>query len=276
MARLVAFPYYGGKSRHLSWLLPLLPECGHFIEPFCGSCSVLLNRTPSKIETINDIDSNIVNFFKMLRDRSDELIRLLNLTPYSREEFVRCQEPAKDSLEQARRTYVRLRQGYSAIPSNKTKGQWSLTVNPSAVGSPKVRAMTRSIDNNLDKIVDRLRRIQIDCDDALTMIKHYDHSDVLFYCDPPYIHDARDKGSRSAYVATEMADIDHIKLSEYLHNCRAKVAISGYQCDLYNELYQDWYRHDKETITSATPLKSKPKRVESLWTNYEVREAVVG
>ena len=273
MARLVPFPYYGGKCYHLSWLLPLLPDCGHFIEPFCGSASVTLNRQPSKLETINDIDSNIVNFFRVLRDRSDELIRVLKLTPYSREEFVQCQKPTDDELEQARRTYVAMRQGYSAIPSMKTKGNWSFTRDPNHSASAKVFATYNSIDNNLGKIITRLRQVQIDCYDSLKVIPLYDNPNVLFYCDPPYVHRSRGKGSQSSYGTAEMSDDDHRQLSSVLRDCKGKVAISGYRSDLYDKLYHDWYRHDKETITSATLLKSKPKRVESLWTNYEVTNA---
>ncbi len=88
--RLIAFGWYGGKFRHLSWLLPLPPECNHYCEPFSGSAAVLLNRTPSPVETYNDIDGEVVNFFRVLRDQKDQLIETIGLTPFSREEFYRA------------------------------------------------------------------------------------------------------------------------------------------------------------------------------------------
>src|SRR5271169_2246469 len=85
--KLILFGYYGGKFSHLDWLLPLLPECHHYCEPFAGSGAVLLNRRPSPIETFNDLDGEVVNFFRSLRDEKEKLIEAIGLTPFSREEF---------------------------------------------------------------------------------------------------------------------------------------------------------------------------------------------
>jgi DNA adenine methylase len=85
--KLIAFGWYGGKFSHLNWLLPMLPTCHHYCEPFAGSAAVLLNRPPSPVETYNDIDGEVANFFRVLRDQKDELIEKIGLTPFSREEF---------------------------------------------------------------------------------------------------------------------------------------------------------------------------------------------
>ena len=85
--KLIAFGWYGGKFSHLDWLLPLLPKCLHYCEPFAGSGAVLMNREPSPVETYNDIDGEVVNFFKVLRESKEELIEQIALTPFSREEF---------------------------------------------------------------------------------------------------------------------------------------------------------------------------------------------
>ena len=110
--KLIAFGWYGGKFSHLDWLMPLLPECHHYCEPFAGSGAVLLNRKPSPIETYNDLDGEVVNFFRILRDQKEAMIEALALTPFSREEFaIACQiGPELTSLERARRFYVRARQ----------------------------------------------------------------------------------------------------------------------------------------------------------------------
>ena len=106
--KVIAFGWYGGKFSHLSWLLPLLPECHHYCEPFAGSAAVLLNRPPSPVETYNDIDGEVVNFFKVLRDRREELIQAIALTPFSREEFATAVTSPREPIgevEQARRFF---------------------------------------------------------------------------------------------------------------------------------------------------------------------------
>jgi hypothetical protein len=103
--RKIAFGWYGGKFNHLNWLLPLLPYTHHYCEPFGGSAAVLLNRQPSPVETYNDIDGEVVNFFRVLRDQTDELMKTIALTPFSRKEFaLAVSRPAKDlpDLERAR------------------------------------------------------------------------------------------------------------------------------------------------------------------------------
>ena len=87
--KMIAFGYYGGKFSHLDFILPLLPtHYQHYCEPFGGSAAVLINRPPAPVETYNDLDSEVANFFRVLRDDSDALIRRIALTPFSREELV--------------------------------------------------------------------------------------------------------------------------------------------------------------------------------------------
>lgn len=87
MSKLIAFRWYGGKFNHLDWLLPLLPQTQHFCEPFAGSAAVLINRSPSPVETYNDIDGDVANFFRVLREQKEMLIEAIGLTPFSREAF---------------------------------------------------------------------------------------------------------------------------------------------------------------------------------------------
>ncbi len=110
--KLIPFGWYGGKFSHLDWLLPLLPECHHYCEPFAGSGAVLLNRKPSPVETYNDLDGEVVNFFKVLRNKKEKLIEAIGLTPFSREEFaLACKlHPGLSAFERARRFYIRARQ----------------------------------------------------------------------------------------------------------------------------------------------------------------------
>ncbi|MCH8172646.1 MAG: DNA adenine methylase [Proteobacteria bacterium] len=122
----IIFGWYGGKYSHLNWLLPLLPDCHHYCEPFAGSAAVLLNREPSAIETYNDIDGDVANFFRILRKNPKDLKRSLSLTPFSREEFFKsiCKsEDAIDDLERARQFYIRARQARTGLAQTATLGR---------------------------------------------------------------------------------------------------------------------------------------------------------
>src|SRR5260370_21845968 len=126
MGKLIAFGWYGGKFSHLGWLLPLLPKTRHFCEPFAGSAAVLLNREPSPIETYNEIDGEVVNFFRVLRDQKEELIEAIGLTPFSRAEFElafsQAETPVSD-LERARRFFVLARQVKTGLAQLASAGR---------------------------------------------------------------------------------------------------------------------------------------------------------
>ena len=125
--KIIAFGWYGGKFSHLDWLLPLLPSCKHYCEPFAGSGAVLLNRDPSPIETYNDLDGEAVIFFRVLRDKKEELIQAILLTPFSREEFaLACNlDPNLSDTERARRFYVRARQVRTGLAQKASIGRWA-------------------------------------------------------------------------------------------------------------------------------------------------------
>ena len=266
MARLVAFKYYGGKYYQLSWLLSLLPKCQHFCEPFCGAAYVTLNREPSKVETINDLKGDVVNFFKVLRDNGEELIEKLRLTPYAREEFVNAiNYDGDEEIERARCFYVCQRQGFGGV-QNPTEGKWGFGKQPDSY-LPNV--LINCIEK-LEPIIARLRHIQIDNRPAIDVIKRNDTTDTLFYCDPPYVAGSRVEGGRTTYGNYEMTDDDHRELANVLHNVKGKVAISGHRCELYDELYRNWMRYDKDCNLFAgnNSTNESKRRIDSLWCNY--------
>ncbi len=268
--RLIAFGWYGGKYSHLDWLLPLLPPAHHYCEPFGGSAAVLLNREPAPVETYNDIDGEVVNFFRVLRDQPDELIRRIALTPFARKELeIACQnEDDLDDIERARRFYVRARQTRTGLAQTASPGRWAYCIATSRAGMGGAVSRWFGGIEELFYIADRLLRVQIENLPAEEVIRKYDSEQTLFYCDPPYVHETR--GDTKAY-AFEMTDAEHIRLAEILHNVRAKVAISGYRCDLMESLYKDWY------LTEAPPKichSVKEVRREVLWTNYDPKEAI--
>lgn len=265
--RIIAFGWYGGKYSHLEWLLPLLPESNHYCEPFGGSAAVLLNREPAPVETYNDIDGEVVNFFRVLRDEKDALIEAIGLTPFSREELRRaCEEPTAllAPLERARRFFVRARQVRTGLAQTASEGRWANCVGTSRAGMAGAVSRWLGSVEGLAPIVERLLRVQIENRPALDVIKTYDSPDTLFYCDPPYPHASR--GDSKAYKF-EMSDMDHIRLARLLHSLQGKVAISGYRCDLMDKLYGDWQSIEAETRLVHSV---KQPRTEVLWVNYPI------
>jgi DNA adenine methylase len=269
MSKLIAFGWYGGKYSHLNWLLPLLPNTTHYCEPFGGSAAVLLNKEPSPIETYNDIDSEIVNFFRVLREQKDALIEAIGLTPFSREEFeLAIAQPAAElsELERARRFFVRARQVRTGLAQTASSGRWANCLLTSRAGMGGAVSRWLGSVEGLSEIVQRLLRVQIENAPAIEVIRRYDSEETLFYCDPPYPHASR--GDSKAY-AYEMTDNEHRQLARILHHVKGKVAISGYSCDLMDELYSDWH---PIVAPSKHSHSIKQLRTEVLWVNYEVEE----
>lgn len=267
MGKALPFRWYGGKYSHLDFILPQLPKTEQYIEPFGGSAAVLINREASPVETYNDIDGDVVNFFKVLRENRDELLEKIALTPFSREELTKAVEKKNDDdlsdIERARLFFVRAGQTRSGLAQEATPGRWAYCKSTSRRNMSGAVSRWHGRLDQLYDVADRLRRVQIENKPATEVIERHDDENSLFYLDPPYPHEIR--GDTNSY-GHEMTDDDHRELAEAVKNCEGKVAISGYQCDLYNELFGDWNRVDGEVKTMHT---TKDQRQESLWLNYE-------
>lgn len=265
--KLIPFGWYGGKFSHLAWLLPLLPECHHYCEPFAGSGAVLLNRPPAKIETYNDLDGEVCNFFRALRDEKDKLVEAIGLTPFSREEFaLACNvEEGLSSLERARRFYVRARQVRTGLAQTATVGRWANCKQTSRAGMSGVVSRWLGAIEMLPVVAERLMRVQVENRPAVDVIRLYDSKDTLFYCDPPYVHSTRTDSKAYAY---EMTDEQHVELADALNSAKGYVAFSNYDCDLLTDLYPK-KRWTKTVMAPKTNHATKGKRSEVLWTNYD-------
>lgn len=266
--RRIAFGWYGGKFSHLDWLLPLLPKCHHYCEPFAGSGAVLLNRVPSPVETYNDIDGEVVNFFCVLRDQHEELIRAIALTPFSREEYYRAIYAPQNGIgdvERARRFYVKARQTRTGLAQTASLGRWANCKNTSRAGMSGVVSRWLGGVDALHDIAQRLLRVQIDNRPASDVIRLYDSPQTLFYCDPPYLHATR--GDAKAY-GFEMDETQHREFAEIVNACSGMVAVSGYAHPLMDALFEPgkWFKTlgHRKTIHST-----KGTRQEVLWTNYD-------
>ena len=264
---MIAFGWYGGKFSHLEWLLPLLPECHHYCEPFAGSAAVLLNRNPAPIETYNDIDGEVVNFFRVLRADKERLMEQIALTPFSREEFGRAcvYDSSLDDMERARRFFVRARQVRTGLAQTASIGRWANCKNTSRAGMSGVVSRWLGGIEGLGPIAERLLRVQIENRPAVDVVRLYDSPTTLFYCDPPYVHTTR--GDSKAY-GYEMKDAEHEALAAVLNEASGMVAMSNYDCELMDRLYPapKWLKHYS---LERTIHSTKDKRKEVLWTNFD-------
>lgn len=274
---MILYPYYGGKNRpnmrnFILSKFPLNYRDLHYVETNFGSGGIFFGKEPSCLESINDIDGNVVNFLRVLREDRKSLIDALMLTPWAKAEF----ELAKTSLaagsdkqltpvERARLFYVLVRQGFNSATKGGSQ-TWKFSVSP-GIDSPKCPRQWKTAVNQLSLAADRLMDAQIDCMDALDIIKKYDSADTLFYIDPPYIHGTRSKTSLDAY-ANEACNDWHERLVSVLLGIKGKAVLSGYAHEIYSQLeYEGFKRFDQDFYASSN--RSRVKRTESLWLNFE-------
>lgn len=254
--------WHGGKFYLAKRIIEMFPTHETYVEPFGGAASVLINKPASDVEIYNDAFQDLTRFFRVLRDHASELIQRLQLTPYSEAEFLTDHPVTDDEIELARRFFVQCRQSIGG------RGDaFSCTHHRSRRGmADVVSGYLSAIDDELPKIIERLRRVQIVCRDAVEVIQKWDSAETLFYCDPPYVHTARK--SISVYQH-EMTDDDHRRLAEVLRNCQGKVILSAYPSELYDELYHGWRKTSFDMPNNAASGESKGRREEILWTNFD-------
>lgn len=259
-------PYYGGKWLLAPWIISHFPPHRTYVEVCGGSAAVLIQKEPSALEIYNDLDNRVVDVFRAIRDEPEELRRLLLLTPWSREEHNRCRERGDDWLDNARRLIASLWMSISNTPHDKKSG-WRSATHADANFSLAVDNFRDAADL-IPLVGERFRRVQIECRGADYIIDRYGkHPETLIYFDPPYVKETR--SSKNQYEL-EMSDNDHIRLAALMHNINGYGIVSGYDNDLYRELYENkgWRRVSKEAQTNSASF-----REESLWLNRRAQEA---
>lgn len=265
---MIAFRYYGGKNSHLSWLLPLLPDdesVEHYVEPFCGSCAVLLNRNPAPCETINDLNQRIANFFIVARDHNRALRLALLRTGYADSELRLSEQPASDPVEDARRLVVRIQLGMFAVGARQ-RGKTPMRVQSKAEQFRDPPGQFRNATKDFRLIRRRLLNVQIVNRDGISMIEQFDSPNHFFYLDPPYLMETR---NAEKVYANEMSDKDHDRLLSVLSGIKGRAALSGYPSEKYDSYFVKlgWNRFEK-TVRS-TIGKKKTTRTEVVWMNYD-------
>lgn len=254
------FPYAGGKIMQATRISSLLPEHGHYVEPFGGSLAVLLAKPVSVMETVNDLDGAVQAFWRVLRERPHDLARYCMLTPHSLAEFRDAEDvdAPGDDLERARRVWIRLTQGRAA--KLRSTG-WRHFVKPA--GSFGMPAYLSGYADRMAAAAERLHHVSLECRPALELITWYGRSpEVLLFADPPYVKSTRG----SLAYRNEMTDDDHCELAEALRDVRASVLLCGYPSALYDELYDGWHRAEFACGTGQRAGAWKD-RTEVLWSN---------
>lgn len=257
--------WHGGKWRLAPWIISHFPPHRIYVEPFGGAGSVLLRKPRVLGEVYNDLDGEIVNIFRVLRDRAaaEVLIRALALTPFAREEFYLSYEPAPDPVERARRCIVRCSMGFGSSSRRKNRTGFRARAYRKNVTGPMDFA---NLPPALLAIIDRLRGVCIENRLGTEVIAQQDDTDTLFYVDPPYVVATRSSirwpSDHDRAYAHDMTDDDHRALAAQLRTVKGMVVLSGYACPLYGELYGDW----AQASTDALADGAIPRR-EMLWLN---------
>jgi len=217
--------YYGGKQRMSRHIVPLIPRHTVYVEPFAGGLSVMFAKPYPEVtnhqhyrEVVNDLNSNLVNFYQVLRTRGDELRQALELTLYSREEYDLSKTPYPDdldSLERARRYYFNLNTSFT---SKENGGLGRSVVGPNHAFQFKSKV------DRLGEVVDRFSGVYVENRDALQVIRDWDSPQTFFYCDPPYPN--TDQGHYDGYSVQDFQN-----LVTLLHQCEGSWLLSNYDVE---------------------------------------------
>lgn len=247
------------------WIISHFPEDYEnyaYLEPYCGGANVLLNKQKSKVlEAINDIDENIIQIYRALRDEPKEFSRRLSLCKYCQETFDRAAAKNKfdDYLDRAVNEFILRRMSRGGL---KKAFAWSERLRGGQPGD--VNAWKNAV-KDLPILADRLREVHIFNRPAVEIIRAFNNKNTLVYCDPPYLIETR---TAKIVYSSEMTTDDHIELGRLLNQFQGKALISGYPSPLYNRLYSNWNCVKKKIANHSSQQKTKEKKTECLWKNF--------
>ncbi|SKC62044.1 DNA adenine methylase [Maledivibacter halophilus] len=255
----------GAKWTLSSRIIKLMPEHKIYLEPFFGSGAVFFQKAPVNTEVLNDLDLQVTNLFKVIRDNPQELAERVYFTPYSRDEYRESYNVEGDEIERARRFLARSNMARAGMQYYTSSWRHAGPV-LGAKCKQRVTGDWNRIPQRILEAADRLKDAEIENTDALKLIEKYNHKDCLIYVDPPYLLSTR----KQRYYNVEMTDNEeHEKLIKLLKKHSGPVMLSGYDSELYNDLLPGWTKH--EFKTNAEQGK---RRTEILWVNYRQYEQI--
>lgn len=258
--------YHGGKFRLADWVIKHFPKHTCYTEAFGGAAGVLLQKPRAYAEVYNDLDGEIVNLFRVLRneDSRNKLIEQLIFTPYSRDDFQEAWEAweaCDDSIEKARRLIIRAQMGFGSAGASKGITGFRIDTKR-AYGT--AQSLWVTYPNHLAIVGQRLSGVLIENRPAIQVLQDHDDSETLHYVDPPYVHDTRYSGAKTGRVYRhEMSDQDHEELLKVLLELEGKVIVSGYPSEIYNDFLAKWKRVDTSARISSG--RGTDTRTECLW-----------
>lgn len=261
--------YHGGKFRLAPWIIEQMPEHVCYVEPFGGAASVLLQKPRSYSEVYNDLDGEVVNLFRVLRDPelNQRLQDTCYLTPYSRDEFCAAQQLTSDPVERARRMVVRACMGFGSTAG--VGGNSGFRSDSKRKYATAAHLWVR-YPENLSAVCNRLQGVIIENKDALAVMRAHDAETTLHYIDPPYVQETRVQGNR--YYNHEMTNEGHEQLLAVARTMKGMVMISGYDHGIYNDVLSDWKKTEKESRISAG--RGTKVRTECLWINPAAQQKI--
>ncbi|HFQ5074299.1 TPA: DNA adenine methylase [Vibrio vulnificus] len=262
--------YHGGKFRLAKWIISHFPEHRVYVEPFGGAASILLQKPRSHGEVYNDLDSDIFNLFQVLRDpdSANQLMRMCELTPYSRDEFCLAYQKTENPIERARRTIVRSAMGF---------GSGAATFHPTGFSCKAKRQYNTSAHcwtkypPVIEYICKRLKGVHIENRDAAKCMLSHDGLETLHYIDPPYLKYTRKLNSAKVVYQHEMTDSEHEELLKATLKLEGMAIISGYDSDLYNDYLASFQKVTKKSRISAG--RGTGIRTECLWISPNCKQS---
>ena len=252
--------YPGSKWSIANWIISHFPSHHSYLEPFFGSGAVLFTKKRSPIETVNDLDKDVVNLFRQIRENTERLADTIYWTPYARSEYERAwaaQYTETDPFQRAVDFYIRMMMGHGFRTTGEKVGWKNDVQGREAAYAAGYWCKTPEM---IFEAAERLRKVQIENLPAVDLIRRFNFPNVLIYADPPYVLSTR----HGKQYRHEMTDEQHEELLDTLSNHRGPVLLSGYDSDLYRDILHDWHR---EEIPSRA--QTSGARIEVLWMNFE-------
>ena len=235
----------------MNHILPYIPKHTTYVEAYCGAASLLFAKPPSSVEVLNDLNQEIINFFRVLQnsETAEKFAERVVWTPYSSDEFIKAIEnTSEDPVDRAWAWFVRQNQVFAGGSKPPARGSWGKVITSTARGMAESTASWRGRLKLLGWWHDRLTQVQLDSRDALEVIRYWDKPGTFFYLDPPYVPTTRKYGR----YQKEMTNADHARLVQILLGIKGTAILSGYMGQVYQPLIDaGWYRVDIPTVAHS-------------------------